>query len=150
MGVRASTLLALRLCQEEVQFLFIHGVEGVHWAMENGKHKKLPRLDNPELLFSKVYIHPELTLLPLKNDPFEYDPRLFASENARKQNMKQFYIPAGGEVYAKNVGDLGALRSEVFSKIIAGDMSLEEGYKFYAEKAKQLQIDEMIRELEAS
>ena len=61
--------------------------------------------------------------------------------------MKQFYVPSGGEVYAKNVGDLQALRSEVFSKIIAGDMTLDGGYAYYAQKAKQLQIDVMIQEL---
>ena len=100
------------------------------------------------MTFTKTYIHPELTLLPLKNDPFDYDPRLFASEAARQKNIKQFYIPSGGEAYAKNVGDLGALRSEVFAKIIAGDMTMEEGYEYYDETAKALQIDEMIKELE--
>jgi putative aldouronate transport system substrate-binding protein len=143
-----DTLLDRMWDQGEMEFLFIHGVEGVHWQVENGKHVKLPRLDNPELTFTKTYIHPELTLLPLKNDPFEYDPRLFASEAARQKNIKQFYIPSGGEVYAKNVGDLGALRSEVFAKIIAGDMTMEEGYKYYDESAKALQIDVMIKELE--
>jgi putative aldouronate transport system substrate-binding protein len=143
-----DTLLDRMWDQGEMEFLFIHGVEGVHWEVKNGKYVKLPRLDNPELLFTKTYIHPELTLLPLKNEPFEFDPRLFASEAARQKNIKQFYIPSGGDVYAKNVGDLGALRSEVFAKIIAGDMTLEEGYKYYNEMAKELQIDEMIKELE--
>jgi len=143
-----DTLLDRMWDQGEMEFLFIHGVEGVHWKVENGEYVKLPSLNNPEATFSKAYIHPELTLLPLKNDPFEYDPRLFASEAARNKNVKQFYIPSGGEVYAKNVGDLGALRSEVFAKIIAGDMSLEEGYDYYDEMAKQLKIDEMIEELE--
>ena len=142
-----DTLLDTMWDQDAVQFLFIHGVEGVHWKIENGKHVKLPQLTNPDALFSKTYIHPELTLLPLNNDPFTYDPRLFASENARLANVKQFYIPSGGDAYAKNVGDLGALRSEVFSKIVAGDMTLDEGYAFYDQRAKQLQIDTMIREL---
>ena len=143
-----DTLLDNMWDQGPIQFLFIHGVEGVHWKIdENGNYVKLPSLTNPELTFSKVYIHPELQLLPLKNDPFTYDPRLFSSEAARLSNVKQFYVPSGGEVYAKNVGDLQALRSEVFSKIIAGDMTLDGGYAYYAQKAKQLQIDVMIQEL---
>ena len=145
-----DTLLDNMWDQGPVQFLFIHGVEGVHWKIEDGKHVKLPSLANPEATFSKAYIHPELTLLPLRNDPFTYDPRLFASEAARQTNIRQFYIPSGGDVYAKNVGDLGALRSEVFSKIIAGDLTLDEGYAYYAQTARRLQIDVMIRELEQS
>jgi putative aldouronate transport system substrate-binding protein len=146
-----DTLLDRMWDQGDMEFLFIHGVEGVHWTKEDGTYTKLPGRDNPELMFSKAYIHPELTLLPLKDgDPFTYDPKLFASEKARQQNMKQFYIPSGGDVYAKDIGDLQALRLEVFSKIIAGDLSLDEGYKHYDEMTKRLQIDAMIKELEES
>lgn len=145
-----DTLLDRMWDQEEMEFLFIHGVENVHWEVKDGKYTKLPRLDNPELTFSKAYINAELPLLPLKNDPFEMDPWELSSEAARNKNVKQWYIPSGGEVYAKNVGDLGALRSEVFAKIIAGDMTMEEGYKYYDESTEQLQIDEMIKELAES
>ena len=145
-----DTLLDRMWDQGEMQFLFIHGVEGVHWEVQNGKHVKLPRLDNPELTFGKAYINVELQLLPLKDDPFEIDPWALSSEAARNKNVKQLFIPTGGEVYAKNVGDLNALRLEVFSKIIAGDMTMEEGYEYYDETAKALQIDVMITELEES
>jgi putative aldouronate transport system substrate-binding protein len=145
-----DTLLDRMWDQGEMEFLFIHGVEGVHWTREGSVCKVLPNPANPTQPFSKVYIHPELTLLPLKEDPFQYDPRLFSSEKTRLMNMKQYYVPSGGEVYAKNVGDLSALRLEVFSKIVAGDMSMDDGYRYYEEKARQLQIDVMIKELGGS
>ncbi len=65
-----DTLIDQLWDQGDVQFLFIHGVEGVHWTKENGRYEKLPELSNPERTFKKTVIHPELQILPLKDDPF--------------------------------------------------------------------------------
>ena len=56
------------------QMLFVHGVEGVHWAKQaDGTVVKLPTLNNPKLLSSKAYVHPELVLRAW-DDPVPLDP----------------------------------------------------------------------------
>lgn len=142
-----DTLIDQLWDQGDVQFLFIHGVEGVHWTKENGRYEKLPQLSNPERTFKKTFIHPELQILPLKDDPFTYNPKLTASVEAHTANIKQLYEPIGGEVYSRNVGDLNSLRAEVFSKIVAGQYTIEKGYQAYEDTAKELGIDQMLVEL---
>ncbi len=137
----------LKWDQGDVEFLFIHGVEGIHWEVQNGKYVKLPSLNDPERTFNKVYIHPEATILPLEHDPFEVHPNVAKSENARLSKVKQEMYPQGGEVYNKNLGDLQALRSEVFTRIIAGQFTIDEGYAHYEEMSNKLNIDAILEEL---
>ncbi len=66
---------------------------------------------------------------------------------AHEANITQLYEPIGGEVYSRNVGDLNSLRAEVFSKIVAGRYTIQEGYQAYEDTAKELGIDQMLREL---
>jgi putative aldouronate transport system substrate-binding protein len=106
----------------------------------------LPDLVNPDRTFDKAYVHPELTL----NDwPLivKQDPRLKLSREIHVEFSDQLFLPQGGDNYLKYVGELNTVKQEIFSKIVIGDYSVQEGLDLYRTKAAALHIDEIMQEL---
>lgn len=132
------------------QMLFVHGVEGVHWAKgADGKVVKLPTLNNPKLLSSKSYVHPELALRPW-DDPVPLDPLITASRKANLVRMRQLYIPPPSPTYMKNGANLLLLKKEIMGKVMMGQMTVDEGLATYKTKAAALGLANMIKEMNAA
>lgn len=129
------------------QMLFTYGVEGVHYnKLPNGKIQMLPSMSNPKNPFQKAYIDPQLAI----NDfPVMYtlEPEMEKSIKIHKANAVQLKIPEGKENFQKYAGDISNLKLEIFSKILSGKISIDDGLKQYSDKAKALKIEEQLKEL---
>jgi putative aldouronate transport system substrate-binding protein len=130
----------------EGQILFTHGIEGKHFQKGVNGYEMLPEPANPDRPFDKAFSDPTLImngwepLVPL-ND------LISLSRDIHRNNSIQLSLPEGGNTYVKYVGELMTLKQEVFSKIVVGDVSVDEGLAEYRRKATALKIDEILAEL---
>ncbi len=131
---------------KEGQLLFTHGVEGVHWAVKDGKRQKLPRLDDPKLMFQKSYIHPELQPAPW-DDPFELSFRVKNSVAIHTAGAEQEKLKPVSPTLIKVSGDLKALREEIVSKITIGELGVAEGLARYKTESEALGMSQILAEL---
>lgn len=127
------------------QMLFTHGVEGVHYNMEQGKLVKLPDLVDSKKTFSKAYIHPELQLTPWE-DPYELDERILTSREIHINSMVQDTLVPTTPTYAKRGADIEKLKEELTAKTIIGEITVEEAMSQYKQESEALEINKIIEE----
>ncbi|AEJ60680.1 extracellular solute-binding protein family 1 [Spirochaeta thermophila DSM 6578] len=129
------------------QMLWTFGVEGLHYkTVGENKIEMLPQPSNPSTPMQKSFIDPHLTL----NDwalPIEFEEKMKLSVDIHNTYAVQLGIPEGGDLFSKYVGEIRTLKQEIFSKIVTGEYSVDEGLKMYQQKAKELHIDEVLAEL---
>lgn len=128
------------------QMLFVHGAEGVHYNMVEGKLVKLPTLNNPSVMFQKAYTHIELQPSPMK-DPYELPAIYKNSIDVFYGSAKQDKLLPVSDTYLKVGGDLVALQTETVSKIAIGDMTVADGIKRYLTEAEKLGMSKILAEL---
>ena len=109
--------------------------------------KVLPRLDDPQLLFTKGYIRPELQPTPWK-DPYPISERISRSVTLHQADAVQEELLPISPTYLKVSGDLTALRAETVSKITIGDFTVDEGLKRYKAEADALGMPQILAELD--
>lgn len=130
----------------EGQKLFTYGVEGVHHEVVGGVAKPLPRLSNPDSMFTKAYSDPSLIMN-------SWDPMIPLADleqlsiDIREANMKQLQMPEGGDVFAKRNGEILSLKQQIFAEVVVGAYTVEEALSVYKTKAANLDIDAVIAEL---
>lgn len=130
------------------QLLFVHGVEGFHFKKVGDKIEKQPSKSNPKNVYSKSYIEEWLILNDFRPETTDIYYLLMAkSMEIFKKYSIQLALPEGKEFFLKNVGDLNSLKLELFSKILTGKISTDEGLTLYKEKARRLKLNEMLAEL---
>lgn len=127
------------------QMLFTHGVEGVHYKVENNRYTVLPFKANSKIKFDTAYINSELNLTPWK-DPFEQDSRVTKSININTENAVQLTLLPQSNTYSKHASDLNRLKEEVISKIMTGETTVDAGLELYTTKAATLEIGKILSE----
>jgi putative aldouronate transport system substrate-binding protein len=128
------------------QVLFTHGVEGLHYAMQDGEYVMLPEPSNPDRPFDKAYSDPTLVIndwTPL----VEPSERIVRSRQIQVDNAVQLRLPEGGDMYVRYVGELMTLKQEIFSQVVTGDLSVQDGLAAYRDGASGLHISEIMAEL---
>lgn len=132
----------------EGQMLFVHGVEGVHWAKKDGKYQKLPNLTNPAIPAGKAYIHPEFILHPW-NDPIPMDPKIAASIKMHRTRVEQVGILPTSKTYLRFGADLLTLKEEIIAKVMMGQYTVDQGLQIYRERSAKLNVATMLKEFNA-
>lgn len=133
----------------EIQTLFTYGVKGYHWKMNNdGTAEFLPNPEDAEKkLFMKSYVPP----MSVQNDwvqPIPIDPVVKPALDLFNKNSKQDLLQAGGEYHAKYYSEItDSLKPEIFTQIVLGEYTIQEGLALYKEKAKKLYIHDILDEL---
>jgi putative aldouronate transport system substrate-binding protein len=128
------------------QTLFTHGVEGLHYAYQDGQYVMLPEPSNPDRPFDKAYADPRLVIngwTPLVAS----SPRIVRSREIQVGYAQQLRLPEGGDMFTRYVGELNTLKQEIFAQIVTGDVSVQAGLDAYRDAAADLHIDEIIAEL---
>jgi putative aldouronate transport system substrate-binding protein len=124
----------------EGQLLFHHGVEGVHWARENGVYKKLPSRTNPDQLSDHAIWTPYVTMYPW-NDPFPWPDLVKESTDIFNENAKPSRVIPADENITSIMAELQTAREEISAKIVMGTYTPEEGVELYRK-----QYDDQVQE----
>lgn len=127
------------------QMLFTHGVEGVHYKIENNKYTVLPFKVNSSIKFDTAYINAELNLTPW-NDPIEQDPRVTESININMANAVQLKLLPQSNTYLKHASELSKLKEDIISRIMTGEITIDAGLGLYSSKAATLEISKILSE----
>jgi putative aldouronate transport system substrate-binding protein len=130
------------------EMLFSRGVENVHYKVSDGKTTMLPLLSNPAALFNSSFFDPALTISEFK-DPVALDPRVISSTKILNENPRMAMLVPPSDSYSKNGTDLTLSRKEIISKIVIGQMTVDEGLDKY-KKTNQSMIDEILKEFNKS
>ncbi|RPJ06431.1 MAG: extracellular solute-binding protein [Spirochaetaceae bacterium] len=128
------------------QTLFTYGVKGVHYDISGGKMTMLPLRSNPKAKFEKAYVEAALIVNDYKRQvPLSALAQLSRDIHVRDAEPIPF-VP-GGEIYAKQAAEIGKVKFQIFSKICAGELSVEAGLKSYRDQVAGLKMAEVIAEL---
>lgn len=129
------------------QMLFTYGVEGLHWKRNaDGKVEMQPAPSTGKNIMTKVYSTPEYKLNDWER-PVDLDPRAEYSLSIWQKKLENIPLEIGGEYYKDNIADLHNLRLKIFSKVVKGDLSVDQGVSMYLEESKNLHVSEMLKEL---
>lgn len=135
----------------EGQVLFESGVEGLHWEQDGEYRKPLPNLTNPEETLKKCWVDPRCALSPIEADDkkLEAIPMIDDSLEIGFTYCEQIPVLPVSATYAKISGELTTLRDEVIAKVIVGDMTPEDGLKYYRTESENLGIAKVLEEMNA-
>lgn len=118
--------------------LFSHGVEGVHYKMTgDGKAEKLPSLEDPKKPANKAFIDNGLQVVPF-TDPIPMDQRMVDSLKLFNANSRMVSLQPVSENFTKSSADITNARKEIVSKIVLGQMTVEEGLAKYSKDTKAI------------
>lgn len=113
------------------QMLFSHGKEGFHWETKaDGTVASLPYQDAPQRLVEKAFYSPELSITSF-DDPIEDDPRVTYSLSMFNDNSEMDGVPRTSDVIAAALPELNTVKSEIISKIVFGEYTVDEGLEIY-------------------
>jgi putative aldouronate transport system substrate-binding protein len=132
------------------QMLFTAGVEGVTYKVVDGKGEWLPTKLDPKTKFSKVMQSYDATIIPFKKQIFAVDSLTQESNDIFKSKMVQSQLPRLTDTFIKMNADITQVRSTTLSKIMVGELSIEEGMKQYKAKVNnELQMEKILSEMNA-
>ena len=136
----------------EGQVLFQNGVEGVHWKQDGDHATMLPNPINPKELLPGAYNPGYNCLTPLKDKTksLVYDERVNKSLDLLKKYGEQQIPQPTSKKLAKINGDLIKLKAKTIASIVMGKTTVDEGLKTYSAEAKNLGVDEVIKEMNGS
>ncbi|MBU0935325.1 MAG: extracellular solute-binding protein [Spirochaetes bacterium] len=138
--------------QGEGQILWTYGVEGIHWqkapAGSGYEFQMLPQPSNPDRSMQKSFIDPPLAL-NLEQFPVKVaqDPRDAESLRIHALDSRPLSILSLGKVGLENIGELRDAKREIFSKIVMGTLSIQDGLAQYRTIAERLNITTILTEL---
>jgi putative aldouronate transport system substrate-binding protein len=135
------------------QNFFTYGAEGLTYQIKDGKGEMLPTPADPSKKFSKTILNPGIPSVPFKKDKdiFTMDPLITESAKIFEAKMVQATIPALTETYIKMNADIIQARSTTFSKIMLGEMTIEQGLAAYKTKVNgELQMEKILTEMNAT
>lgn len=129
--------------------LWAHGVEGVHYKVDNGKYTPLPSLKDPKVLQTKALMEIGCNLEPNYKDPITPDSRITESMKLLKANSITTSLLPASDNYNKNSADLLTIKSNIISKVVIDKMSVDDGITEYKKQAKAL-VDPILQDFNAS
>lgn len=132
----------------EIQSLFTYGVEGYHWSKMSGIPKFLPNPKDPyQAPFTKAFVPPAAVL----NDwhqPMPLDPLVAPALAALNQNPEYERLRSGGEAYDRYFITIErTLKPDIITRIVTGELGIDEGINLYQEEAAKLSVDAILDEL---
>jgi putative aldouronate transport system substrate-binding protein len=136
----------------EGQALFEYGVEGLHWKQDGDHVTMLPKLDKPSELTDKSFITSFSALSPMKDKTKEVklDERINTSDDLLVKNGVQQPARPVSKKLSKINGDLTKLKAKIIAQVVMGNTTPDEGLKTYNSEAKNLGIDEVVKEMNTS
>lgn len=117
----------------EGQTLFTFGVEGQTYEVNSdGSYSFLPSIQNPDQPFTKIWFTPTIPTAPLDVE-FETASDLIPSSLRLFQanNVAYGLLPAS-QVLAEYTEEVNAIRANIVSKIVFGEMTVQAGLSQYA------------------
>ncbi len=130
----------------EGQMLFTHGVEGVHYAVENGEYKTLPRISDPKNLFIKAFISPELQLNPW-TDPFSVDGRITNSIAVMNGSAVDSTLVPPSPTLAQINADLQVLKDNLIAKVMNGEKQIDQALAEYKAATDKIGLPQALAEM---
>ena len=133
----------------EGQALFENGVEGIHSKQDGDHVTMLPNPENPNELLQKSFYAPYSAITPMKDSTKNtvVDSRVTSSNEILSKSGFQSLTRPASKKLAKINGDLIKLKAKSISQIVMGKSSIEDGLKSYISEAKNLGIDDAIKEM---
>ncbi len=136
----------------EGQILFQSGVEGVHWEQDGEYIQPLPNLSDETALTTSVWITPWLAISPLKveNAKTKMDEPVENSLAITDACAVTTPITPVSETLNKINSDLELEKADILAKVVMGELTVDEGVAAYKEVAEELNVDQVLKELNAS
>lgn len=130
------------------QMLWTYGVEGVHYEKDaSGTYKQLPDPEVPDNTFLSAHIDPVLTTRQWEDPLYSIrDERVKTSAELFQANSKIAPLIVPTETMSAYMATLLDARSIIVSKVVTGDMSVEDGIAQY-EKEQGALSDSIVPEL---
>lgn len=134
--------------QGEIQTLFTYGVQGYHWDYENGKIRFMTNENDPyKAPFTKAFV-PPMAVINNWNQPMPRDEVIEPVLTLLNENSIQQKLKIGGEYFSKYYLEIEkVLKPEIISRIILGELGIEEGLILYEKRAEELYINRILAEL---
>lgn len=131
------------------QVLFQHGVENLHWKQDGNNLVALPKPSKKEETMEKSFISPYSapTKLTLTDKEFKVDERITKTLDTLNKNGTQQVAQPVSKKLTKINSDLTALKAQTISKVVMGNMTVEDGMKTYLAESKNLGMDEVLEEM---
>lgn len=135
--------------RQEGSLLFQHGVEGIHYYLDEGKVTAMKKNPDKEEVFEKAFISPILTTtsIQLPSYKFEIDGSTQNSLDIFYSNCKEDYILPKSAKLTEIREELIQLKEQTIVAIITGELEIEEGLEQYRIKAEALGIKNVLEEL---
>ncbi|OOM78788.1 putative sugar-binding periplasmic protein precursor [Clostridium puniceum] len=133
----------------EGQILFQNGVEGVHWKQDGDYITMLENPENPKEPLQKAFYAPYSAITPMKDSTknIVVDSRVTSSNQLMAKYGIQSIARPVSKKLAKINGDLIKLKAKSIAQIVMGKSSVEDGFNAYINEAKNLGIDDVIKEM---
>lgn len=130
--------------------LFTDGVENVHYKKTaDGKVELLPNLTDPKKLAIKSYIDFGLNIEKNFKNPLTLDSRITSSLATFNASSRPATLLPASEEYTKAAADLLTSKKEVISKVVLGQLSVEDGIAKYS-KDNKAAIDSILKSFNAT
>jgi putative aldouronate transport system substrate-binding protein len=127
------------------EMIFSNGIKDLNYTVKDGVSAKVPSKLDANVLFPKIYKASELSITNFKN-PIEVDQRTTDSLATFKKDAVLSSLLPASDVLTKAIPDLLTIKKEVISKIVYGELSIEEGLAKYSKDSKTL-VDSVLGDL---
>jgi putative aldouronate transport system substrate-binding protein len=128
----------------EGETIFTEGFKDWSYEVKDGKNVKKPGLSDPKLPFPKIYEAPEFTITGRKS-VVDLDSRVSTSLDTFKKSAVLVPTLPVSDAYSKAASNLLKLKQEVISKIVYGQMTIDEGLAKY-EKESKTSVDSVLKD----
>lgn len=134
--------------QSEMQTLFTYGVQGYHWDEIDGATQFLINENDPyKVHFTKSFV-PPVDVINQWDQPMVIDEVITPALNILNENSRQEKIKFGKSNYDRYYLEIErVLKPEIISKIINGELTIDEGMALYEKRATELSLDKVLAEL---
>jgi putative aldouronate transport system substrate-binding protein len=137
---------------KEGSMLFRHGVEGKQYTKDsNGKVTGLPTITKPSETYKKAFIATSLSLEKMSIPySFDIDPRVKNSlDILDKNSIPDDSIPVSKSLN-KVTADVQSLREQTLSKVVLGDMTIDDALANYKKEIDNLGGAQILSEMNSS
>ncbi len=134
--------------KSQIQTLFTYGVQGYHWDIIDGKPQFLTNENDPyKVPFTKAFV-PPASVINDWDQEMEIDDVIQPVIKVLNENSIKDKIKYGGSYYNQYYLEIEKeLKPELISRIINGELSIEDGMNLYKTRSNDLYIDRILKEL---
>lgn len=132
----------------EMQSLFTYGVKGYHWDMIDGEASFLINENDPyKVHYTKAFV-PPVAIINDWQQPMKMDKVISPVIQILNENSVQEKIKFGKSNYDRYYLEIErVLKPEIISRIINGELTIEEGLELYKKRSEDLYLDKILGEL---